>query len=106
MTCLTAGYKSQAEREVERKKKIDEYQNRPVPLEWQVERYEKHINKQHQEYLQRLDVEKAEKSRTKFPRVAGPPPPPPGSDTERTACATVGLPDSVGTPIANLWRRK
>ncbi len=40
LTRLTSGYKSQAELELERKKRIEEYENRPVPLEWRVEKYE------------------------------------------------------------------
>jgi hypothetical protein len=46
MTKMTSGFKSKMELEMEREKKKLEHENRPVPLEWQVERFEKSYNRQ------------------------------------------------------------
>ena len=36
-----------------------------MPLEWQVERYEKVVNKKHDEYLKKLEIEVKEAKRRK-----------------------------------------
>ena len=49
----------------EQDKKKDEFNNRPVPLEWQVERYEQVANKRHDEYLKKLEIQVKEAKRQK-----------------------------------------
>ena len=93
LTRLTAGFKSQSEIEMEKEKKKQEYENRPVPLEWQVEKYERTINKQQEEYVKRLEAycegQKAQ-AQTRLPlRFNEPPPPPP--------CSTITKPNPPST---------
>lgn len=58
---MTSGYKSQAQLEVEREKKRQEFENRPVPIEWKVEQMEKSMHSNQDQYLKRLeDVRKRE----------------------------------------------
>jgi len=104
MTRLTAGYKSHDEIEMERKKKQEEYNNRPVPLEWQVERYEKTTGKKRDDYLERLERE-AEVARMRNEAMrAGvasvkPPQMQPGAPTMGQHD---DLPAVIGAPLANL----
>ena len=88
---MTSGYKSAGELEMEQEKKKEELNNRPVPLEWQVQRFENQFNKKHDEYLAGLQrAADAERQRQQQqpgqqgrqgPRFSEPPPPPPGKET-------------------------
>merc|ERR1712203_513622 len=55
LTRMTSGYKSAGELEIEKEKKKKELENQPVPLEWQVEKYEKEYNKKQEQYLEHLE---------------------------------------------------
>ena len=55
MTKMTSGYKTKTEMEMEREKKKAELEHRPVPLEWQVERYEKSVNQKQEQYIEQLE---------------------------------------------------
>jgi hypothetical protein len=55
MTKMTSGYKTKTEMEMEREKKKVEMEHRPVPLEWQVERYEKSVNQKQEQYIEQLE---------------------------------------------------
>jgi hypothetical protein len=55
MTKMTSGFKTKIEMELEREKKKQEMEHRPVPMEWQVERYEKTISKKQEEYIDQLE---------------------------------------------------
>merc|ERR1719412_372698 len=55
LTRMTSGFKSAGELEMEKEKKKKELENLPVPLEWQVERYEKEYNKHQEKYLEHLE---------------------------------------------------
>ncbi len=55
MTKMTSGFKTKIELELEREKKKQEMEHRPVPMEWQVERYEKTISKKQEEYIDQLE---------------------------------------------------
>lgn len=79
---MTAGYKTQAQLEVEREKKRQENEYRPVPNEWRVEQLEKNLSASHDQYLQHLEnVRQAELAAKKAEEIkiklALPPPPPP-----------------------------
>lgn len=65
LTRMTAGFKTAGEIEMEKEKKKKEFENRPVPLEWQVERYEKEYNKQQEKLLEHLEktVQQEKKNR-------------------------------------------
>jgi len=72
MTKMTSGYKTKVEMEMEREKKKQENEFRPVPLEWQVERYEKSVNRKQEEYIDQLeqycaDEKKKRQDRSVFP---------------------------------------
>lgn len=84
LTQMTSGFKSMSEVEREKEKKKLEFQNRPVPLEWQVERFEKSVNRQQEQYMQQLEQYRAqeksklqEQSNIKQHLSLPPPPPPP-----------------------------
>ena len=112
MTRMTSGYKnaSQIEREKEEKKK--EYENRTVPIEWQVEKYQKKVNKEYDAYMEQLEEKVRLEKERKAMKAAGksetetgktslpPPPPPPGSSTFDDDDAA--LPELVGNPLAHL----
>jgi len=55
MTKMTSGFKTKIELELEREKKKQEFEHRHVPMEWQVERYEKTMNKRQEEYIDQLE---------------------------------------------------
>lgn len=55
MTKMTSGFKTKMELEMEREKKNKERQYMPVPMEWQVERFEKTLCRQQEEYLDQLE---------------------------------------------------
>ncbi len=54
MTKMTSGYKTRVEIELENEKKKQEFDQRPVPVEWQVERFEKSLNKSMESYYDQL----------------------------------------------------
>lgn len=96
MTRLTAGFKSQAELEMEKQKKKEEYENRPIPIEWQVERFESQYNKRYDDYLKQLEeyCSATKREPAQIPDF-GPPPGPPGSgDLELD-----DLPKVIATPL-------
>jgi len=117
MTRMTAGYKTHEEIQMEKEKKKEEFNNRPVPLEWQVERYEKVVNKKHDEYLKKLEVEVKEAKRRKAEEekykqnmdsymkgvqqqllAMGPPPPPPNLKSTPVMSAAPGSSSSTSNP--------
>jgi len=113
MTRMTSGYKNakQIEREQEEKKK--EYENRTVPIEWQVEKFQKKVNKEYDEYMTQLEekvrlekerkaMKAAGKSETETGRPALPPPPPPPGSSKFADDDDAPLPDVVGNPLAYL----
>ena len=113
MTRMTSGYKNakQIEREQEEKKK--EYENRTVPIEWQVEKFQKKVNKEYDEYMTQLEekvrlekerkaMKAAGKSATETGRPALPPPPPPPGSSKFADDDDAPLPDVVGNPLAYL----
>jgi hypothetical protein len=108
LTRLTSGYKSHAEMEMERKKKVEEFNNRPVPLEWQVQRYEQAADKRQEAYLADLERQAEAARHQKRQLAAGiggaPPLAPPGSTSQGPASANDDLPQIVGAPLANLRR--
>ena len=124
LTRLTSGYKSHSEMEMEREKRRQEYENRPVPLEWQVEKYEKGLTRRHEEYLKGLEVQASEARRaaklsssSSSPSgrslseclARAPPPPPPGSGPPPQGAppssSQVGdLPNLIGTPMFGMRR--
>ena len=107
LTRMTAGYKSAAEIEREKEKKKEEFNCRPVPLEWQVERYEKSVSKQHEEYFKQLEKAQLEQKRQKeqsfscLSALTRPPPPPPGSNSSNL---TSDLPVLNGNPWASIQK--
>jgi hypothetical protein len=114
MTKMTAGFKSHSEIEHEKEKKKQEFDNRPVPIEWQVEKYEKKVNKEYEAYMEQLEQKvKLEKERKAMKAAGGggspsasaegkppiffaPPPPPPGTSS---ASEDDGLPKLIGNPL-------
>lgn len=106
MTTLTAGFKSQSELERERQKKKDEAEaGTPVPLQWQVERFEKQFNKRQDEYMKRLQKqadEERNKSNMRAMLSQPPPPPPPGSRAASRTTQPGDLPKLIGTPMDSL----
>ena len=62
---MTAGFKTAGEIEMEKEKKRKEFENRPVPVEWQVERYEREYNKQAEKYMEHLEKTVEQQKRTK-----------------------------------------
>lgn len=110
LTRLTSGYKSQGEREMEQRRKMEEYENRPVPLEWQVERMEKSMNQNQDDYLKKLERYAEEHRKLKEQETVGaapclpPPPPPPGSRGAASRSSDDDLPGIIGAPMANLRR--
>ena len=113
MTRMTSGYKtgSQIEREKEEKKK--EYENRTVPIEWQVEKYQKKVNKEYEAYMTQLEEKVRLEKERKAMKAAGksecegkpplaPPPPPPGSSQFGDDDDGGGLPELVGNPLGHL----
>ncbi len=112
LTRLTSGFKSKSEQELEREKKRQEAENgTPVPLEWQVEKYEKGLNKSHEAYLKRLERESQAARAQKQGEMArclamAPPPPPPGGGGGGPSSSSSGsdLPELVGMPLWGLRR--
>ncbi len=118
LTRLTSGYKSHSELEMEREKKRLEWENRPVPVEWQVERYESGVNRRQEEYIKELEAQAAEAKRRKAAAGSGiaeclamaPPPPPPGSrpasssSSSSSSASMLDLPCLVGNPMSGLKR--
>ena len=116
MTRMTSGYKNakQIEREQEEKKK--EYESRTVPIEWQVEKFQKKVNKEYDEYMTQLEEKVRLEKERKAMKAAGkaetetagrlgalpPPPPPPGSSKFADDDDDAPLPDVVGNPLAYL----
>jgi len=94
--------------EMEKKKKVEEFNNRPVPLEWQVQRYEQTLGKRQEAYMEQLELQAEEARRQKRQLAAGiagaPPLAPPGSRKAASADAEdlADLPQIVGAPMANL----
>ena len=68
MTKMTSGYKSKMELEMEREKKKQESEFRPVPLEWQVERFEKNVQRQQEEFIDQLEQYRAEEKKKRQSR--------------------------------------
>jgi len=113
LTKMTSGYKSAGEIELEKEKKKKEHENQPVPLEWQVQRFEKEYNKQQEQYMEQLEKTVQQEKMTKIHKSAeksslssikSPPPPPPGSSTLRPDPNTLhfDLPNLSGNPWENL----
>ena len=112
MTRMTSGYKTgnQVEREKEEKKK--EWENRTVPIEWQVEKYQTKVNKEYDAYMTQLEEKVRLEKERKAMKAAGksetetgkpplaPPPPPPGSSKFDDDDAE--LPQLVGNPLEHL----
>lgn len=106
MTRMTAGYKDKAQIEKEKEMKKQENQNRPVPLEWQVERQQKEYNQQYEAYLENLEayVKSQKTAPTAMPSF-GPPPGaagPSGSGDASQPEDDVPLPELVGTAMKSL----
>ena len=111
LTRMTSGFKSAGELEIEREKKKKELENQPVPLEWQVERYEKEYNKQHDRYLDHLEktvqLEKLNKQQTApIPSSYKKPPAPPSIATsiEKSTNLNFDLPNLDGNPWENITK--
>ena len=113
MTRMTSGYKTHAEREMELQKKKEEYNNRPVPIEWQVERYERGLNKHYDNYMEQLEkqaqmereMRAAEKASTDImSKLAAPPPPPPPLEGRVQGSSQDGLPNLIGNPMGSFKR--
>ena len=107
LTRLTSGYKSRGELEIERRKEIQALENRPVPVEWQVERFEQGLGKAHEQYLSNLELQLKEQKQNppKPPMAVGAPPLPPGSATNMNRLSDEvmgGLPTLIGNPLDNL----
>ena len=123
MTRMTAGFKTAGEIEMEKEKKKREFANRPVPIEWQVERYEKQRNKQQEEYFKSLEKSVADAKKAKLQAANNsqqqassskytfltsppppPPPPPPGGSTPSTSAIVGDLPDLTSNPWESLQK--
>ena len=109
LTRMTAGYKSAGELEIEKEKKRKERENQPVPLEWQVEKYEKEYNKQHDKYLEHLErtvqQEKLDRLKKATPSILNKdPPPPPLAATlvKNSESQDFDLPNLGGNPWNNI----
>ena len=98
---MTAGYKTAAEIELEREKKKVEHANRPIPMEWKVERYEQYLNKKQEDYLKYLEKSRDEARKAKHMVTSLPPPLPPSS----SAASVTGLPDLASNPWEALAKR-
>ncbi|TRY79114.1 hypothetical protein TCAL_06595, partial [Tigriopus californicus] len=101
LTRMTAGFKSHDEREMERLKKVDEWHNRPIPMEWQVEKMEKEMINQNEQYMRHLKLQaQAEKQRKQFQSYQfTAPPPPPGAPTFSSSADSPKMnPESVVPP--------
>ena len=97
LTRLTSGFRSKSEQEHEEERRRREVEaGRPVPLEWQVERYEKGVEKRQEEYMRQLERRAAEARRS----TTNVPPTPSSTVTSQTA----ELPELIGTPLSGLWR--
>ena len=96
-------------------KKKQEFANRPVPIEWKVEAYEKAVNKQQDEYLKSLEREAKRAKEAKLAQQEAdnnkannlssllrmaPPPPPPGA----APTGDFDLPDLKANPWVSLKR--
>lgn len=109
MTKMTSGYKTKFEIELEKEKKKQEFEQRPVPIEWQVERYEKTVNKQQEEYLEQLEQYCADQKKKKQDSTnvaksivfAPPPPPPPPVGSWAASSPDDGLPNLIGNPLSS-----
>ena len=115
LTRMTSGYKTAGELEMEKEKKKKELENQPVPLDWQVERYEKEYNKLQGKYMEHLEKtvqqERANKSQNLKKGLLVPMTSPPGS-TKATLSSTsntsleLDLPNLSGNPWENLNNMK
>lgn len=66
MTKMTSGYKTRVEIEIENEKRKQEYDQRPVPVEWQVERFEKSVNKSMENYYEQLERQRSLEKKAKL----------------------------------------
>lgn len=115
LTRMTSGYKSAGELEMEKEKKRKERENQPVPLEWQVEKYEKEFNKQQDKYMEHLERTVQQERMNKLKKAtpisiskAEPPPPPKPSNTnsaQNSTTAEFDLPNLGGNPWENVTHK-
>jgi len=111
LTRMTSGYKSAGELEIEKEKKKKELENQPIPLEWQVEKYEKEYNKQHDRYMEHLEKtvkqEKLNKLKKAAPSSSSSLNPPPFSSisAQNSESQDFDLPNLGGNPWANISNR-
>ena len=109
LTRMTSGFKSAGELEIEKEKKRKELENQPVPLEWQVQRYENEYNKQQEKYMEHLEkkvkLDKINKAQNVSGNATAPPPPPPGSSmglSNNKESMEFDLPTLGGKPWENI----
>ena len=109
LTRMTSGFKSAGELEIEKEKKRKELENQPVPLEWQVQRYENEYNKQQEKYMEHLEkkvkLDKINKAQNVSGNATAPPPPPPGSSmglSNNKMSMEFDLPTLGGKPWENI----
>ena len=110
LTRMTSGYKSAGELEIEKEKKKKERENQPVPLEWQVEKYEKEYNKQHDRYMEHLEKtvrqEKLNKLKKAVPSSSSLHPPPfIATSAINSESQDFDLPNLGGNPWANITNK-
>jgi len=69
MTKMTSGFKTKVEIELEKEKRRQEYDQRPVPVEWQVERFEKSMSKTMESYFDQLEKQRISEKKSKQNRL-------------------------------------
>merc|ERR1712183_127712 len=100
-------------------KRKKELENQPVPLEWQVQKYEKEYNKKQEQYLEHLErtvkqekmlkAQKTAMSSVSSAKAPPPPPPPPMSksfNSNSSMPLEFDLPNLDGNPWESLKSNK
>ena len=105
LTRMTSGFKSAGEIEIEKEKRKKELENQPVPLEWQVQKYEKEYNKKQEQYLEHLErtvkqekMLKAQKTAMRAVSSAKAPPPPPPPPMSKSFNSNSSMPLEFDLP--------